>query len=106
MVLVRALIRVVAQSLLYFDEARGNRRGQFEDGFVAAGCAFLGEETQAHPPRKGDRPRIRGDFAKDERKERRLARPVGSDQANAISGIDLQRRVLEKDTSGVGFGEL
>ena len=104
--LVRVLIRVFAQALLHFDEARGNRGGQFQDDFVASRCGFLRKKAHTHSPRKGDRPCIRGVFTKNERKERRFARPIGSDQAHPISRIDLQRRILEKHASGVRFGEL
>ena len=101
MMLVRAFIRVFAQRLLHFDEAFGNCHGQLKNGFVAAGCAFLRKEAQTDSPRKRDSACIRRDFTKNERKERGLARPVGSDQANAVARINLQRRVLEKNASRV-----
>jgi hypothetical protein len=49
---------------------------------------------------------VGGVVAEDEGEEGGFARAVGSDEADAVTGVDLQRNVFEKRAAAEGFGDL
>ena len=54
----------------------------------------------------GDAAFVRRGVAKDERKERGLARAVRADEADAVAAVDLQRGVVKKGAAAEGLGDL
>ena len=84
----------------------GDAGGELQDGFFAGGGGFLREESDGASALEIDRPFIRGVVAEDEGEEGRFAGAVGSDQADAVARVDLQRGVLEEGASTEGLGDL
>src|SRR6266516_6095421 len=86
-------------------ELRRNRGGQFVHGLVADGCGFLREVTHRHIALEGDFAIVRRFAAQNEEEERRFPGAVGSNEADAILAVYLQRHIGEQRSPGESFGQ-
>lgn len=100
------LIGIFAEFAMDGFHFRGNRGGEFEDGFVAGGGAFLGKKSESGAALEDDGAGIGGIFAKNEREKGGFSGTIGADEADAVTRIDLKRGCFEKNAASVGFGEL
>ena len=88
------------------DQLGRDRHGQLEHGLIAGRRGFLREKSDRRALLDRDRAGIRRSLAEDEREERRFARAIRADQADAIAAIHLERHILEEDAPGERFGDL
>ncbi len=84
----------------------GVHGGEFEDGFVASGGGFLGEEAEGDAAFHGDLAVVGALFAEDDGEERGFAGAVGADEADAFAAVNLEGDVAEKHAAGEGFGDI
>ena len=83
----------------------GDIRGQFKDCLITRWGALLREKPDRHVLFQGNGSRVGGGLLQDQGEERRFAGPIGSDQADAVTSVDLKRGLLKKGPSAVGFGK-
>jgi len=67
---------------------------------------FLGKVAHGGEPRPVENPRVGLHLCHDDLHQRRLARPVGSDDGDPVALADEQRQVFEKDLRAVLLGDV
>ena len=100
------LARMITQQTADFLHGAGSVGGQFQHGLIPGRGALLGKESDADIPLQGNGSRVRGILPQDQGEQGRFSRPVGSDQSDAVSTVDLQGGILEQWVSPEGFGEV
>ena len=80
--------------------------GDLEDGFVADGGAFLGQEAEVGATFPLDGAGVLGLLAEDQVEEGGFARAIGADEAVAVGARDEERHVVEEFTRAIGLGNI
>ena len=75
------------------------RHGDFQDGFVAGGFAFLRQITDARAADERHVARVRLLLAEDDFEQRGFARAVRPDDGDALAGLERERNVVKQFAS-------
>ena len=75
--------------------------GQLQDALLADRRALLGQEPDGDATLEGDQAVVRLLLAQDQLEQRGLAGAVGTDKAQAVLAIELERGVLEQRPAAV-----
>lgn len=83
----------------------GVEGGEFEDGLVAGGGAFLGQVAKGEAALHGDGAVVGRLFIENDGEERGFPGAIGADETDAVATVQLQRDVLERP-SGEGLRDI
>jgi len=90
---------------MHFLHFWGNIGGEFQDGFITRRGTLLGKKTDRGIPLQGYRAGVGRSYFQNEGKNGRFSGTVGSDEADAVTTVDLQGGILKEGASAVGFGK-
>src|SRR5436190_15129831 len=79
--------------------------GDFQNGFIAGRGAFLREKAERYAALESDLAIIRRLLAKNQGKQRGLARAVWTDEANAVLPVDGKGHIGEQSASAESFAK-
>ena len=86
-------------------EFGGDGGGEFEDGFVPGGRAFLREIAEVDAAFLDDLAGVGGFLTEDDPKERGLAGAIGADEADAVLAVHLQGGLIKEHLAAIGFAD-
>ena len=100
------LIGKITQQFVHLGHFFADGCGQLQNGLLSGGGAFLRQEAQSSSALQVDASGVRFVVPQDKGKKCGFSGAVGTDEADAITGVDLQGRLFEQEPAAEGFTDL